>query len=137
MRVDFAFLCDAAAESQGRIHALGIGLEQIGAPSLPAVHPRAVAVIRFSFTRADAGVRQFSVHVRDADGREAITPIEGNLTLTVGEQATLMRANMVIELQRLELRSYGPHEVQVHIDGDEVVALRFEVAQMNPPAQTA
>ncbi len=133
MRVDFAFLCDAAAESNGRIHALGIGLEQVGAHSLPAVHPRAVAVIRFAFSRDDAGAREFSVRVRDADGREAIEPVRGEMTLTVAEDAAQMRANMVIELQQLTLRAYGPHEVQVRIDGEEVVALRFEVVPVAPP----
>jgi len=133
MRVDFAFLCDSAAESNGKIHALGIGLEQIGAHSLPAVHPRAVAVMRFSFSRGDVGLHDFVVHVRDADGREAIAPVEGEMTLTMADEASQMRANMVIELQQLTLHAYGPHEVQVRIDGEEAVALRFEVVPVPAP----
>ncbi|MDO9445374.1 MAG: hypothetical protein Q7K37_08645 [Dehalococcoidia bacterium] len=134
MRVDFAFLCDSAAESNGKIHALGIGLEQIGATSLPAVHPRAVAVVRFSFSRDDVGLLDFVVYVRDADWREAITPVQGEMALTMADEASQMRANMVIELQQLTLQAYGPHEVQVRVDGDEAVALRFEVVPM--PAST-
>jgi hypothetical protein len=133
MRVDFAFLCDAAAESNGKIHAVGIGIEQIGATSMPAVHPKAVAVIRFSFTRADEGTRKFAVRVRDADGREVIPPVEGEINLAVPDETVQMRANMVIELQQMQIQAYGPHEVQVRIDGDEVVALRFEVVHAGGP----
>ena len=37
MRLDFAFLCDYA-DASGKVHALGIGVDNIYAPQVPARH---------------------------------------------------------------------------------------------------
>jgi len=132
MQLDYAFLCDAAAESGGKIHALGIGFERITLRQLPAVHPRAVAVMRFSFTRADIGSHAFRVRVSDADGRDVTGPIEGHLTLQLSDDADRGRANMVVELVQMDLRTAGPHEVAIAVGGRELVSLPFEV--FVPPA---
>ncbi len=127
MQVDFAFLCDAAAESGGKIHALGIGFERITIRQLPAVHPRAVAVVRFAFNRGDLGAHPFRVRVSDADGRDVGVPVEGQLTLQLPEDADRGRANMVVELVQLDLRVAGPHEVAITVGGRELATLPFEV----------
>ena len=129
MQVDFAFLCDAATESGGKVHALGIGFERITVRSLPVVHPRAVAVLRFAFTRGDTGEHRFRVRVSDADGRDIAPPVEGQVTLSLGEEASGGKANMIVDLVQLDLRNQGPHEVNVSIDGQEIVSLPFEVTQ--------
>lgn len=127
MQVDYAFLCDAAAESGGKIHALGIGFERITMRSLPAVHPRAVAVVRFSFNRSDLGAHPFRVRISDADGRDVTQPVEGQLTLALAPDTDRGRANMVVELVQMDLRTAGPHEVAITIDGRELATLPFEV----------
>ncbi len=129
MQVDFAFLCDAATESGGKVHALGIGFERISVRALPATHPRAVAVVRFAFTRADAGEHRFRVRVSDADGRDIAPAVEGQVNLAVGDDASGGKANMIVDLVQLDLRTSGPHEVNVSLDGQEVVSLPFEVVQ--------
>ncbi|MGE3960681.1 MAG: hypothetical protein AB7F65_03265 [Dehalococcoidia bacterium] len=127
MQVDYAFLCDAAAESGGKIHALGIGFERITVRQLPAVHPRAVAVVRFAFNRDDLGARPFRVRVSDGDGRDVSQPVEGQLTLQLAEDADRGRANMVVELLQLDLQTAGPHEVSITVGGRELAGLPFEV----------
>lgn len=127
MHIDFAFLCDAASESGGKVHALGIGFERITVRSLPVVHPRAVAVVRFAFNRDDEGVHDFRVLVSDSDGRDVGPPVEGQVTLAVGDDDTGGKANMIMDLVQLELRTYGPHEVSVTIDGRPFASLPFEV----------
>lgn len=127
MQVDFAFLCDAAAESDGKVHALGIGFERITVQRLPAVHPRCVAVVRFAYTRADTGSHPFRIRVLDADGRDVTPPVEGHINLELAADVDRGRANMIVDLAQLELRSIGPHEVSVTLDDREFVALSFEV----------
>ncbi len=129
MQVDFAFLCDAATESGGKVHAIGIGFERINVRALPVVHPRAVAVVRFGFTRGDAGDHYFRVRVSDGDGRDIAPPVEGQVSLQVGEESSGGKANMIVDLVQLDLRTQGPHEVNVTIDGQELVSLPFEVVQ--------
>jgi hypothetical protein len=127
MQVDYAFLCDAAAESGGKIHALGIGFERITLRQLPAVHPRAVAVVRFSFHLDDLGALPFRVRVSDADGRDVATPVEGQTTLALPEDTDRGRANIVVELVQMDLRTAGPHEVVIALAGQELASLPFEV----------
>ncbi|MEX1022567.1 MAG: hypothetical protein WD800_06480 [Dehalococcoidia bacterium] len=127
MQIDFAFLCDAASESSGKVHAIGIGFERISVRSLPVVHPRAVAVVRFGFTRADEGEHPFTLSVLDADGRDVVPKVNGQVNLTVGEESSGGKANMIVDLVQLDLQSYGPHEVTVTFDGREFVSLPFEV----------
>ncbi|MCK9486966.1 MAG: hypothetical protein M0R73_09785 [Dehalococcoidia bacterium] len=129
MQVDFAFLCDAATESGGKVHALGIGFERITVRTLPVVHPRAVAVVRFGFNRSDTGEHAFRVRVSDADGRDIAPPVEGQINLNVGDEVG-GKANMIVDLVQLDLRTQGPHEVNVTLDGQEIVSLPFEVVQV-------
>lgn len=127
MQIDFAFLCDAATEGAGKVHAIGIGFERISVRSLPVVHPRAVAVVRFAFTRADVGEHPFTLRVLDGEGRHVVPQVEGNVKLTVSDDASGGRANMIVDLVQLDLQNYGPHEVTVTFDGREFVSLPFEV----------
>lgn len=127
MQIDYAFLCDAAAESGGKVHAIGIGFERITVQRLPAVHPRAVAVVRFGFTRSDAGPHTFRLRVLNADGADVAPPVEGQINLTLGEDADRGKANMIMDLVQMDLQTAGPHEVSVTVDGQELVALPFEV----------
>lgn len=129
MQVDFAFLCDAATESGGKVHALGIGFERITVRALPVVHPRAVAVVRFGFNRSDVGEHSFRVRVSDGDGRDIAPPVEGQVNLSVGDEGG-GKANMIVDLVQLDLRTQGPHEVIVALDGQEIVSLPFEVVQV-------
>lgn len=133
MQVDYAFLCDAAAESGGKIHALGIGFERIGVRQLPSVHPRAVAVVRFSFNRDDLGAHTFRVRVSDGDGRDVSSPVEGTINLALPEDGDRGRANMVLDLLQLDFRTAGPHEVAVTVGDRELVSLPFEVVVAEAP----
>lgn len=127
MQLDYAFLCDAAAESGGKIHALGIGFERITIRQLPAVHPRAVAVVRFTFNRDDLGSNAFRVRVSDGDGRDVATPVEGQINLALPENTDRGRANIVVELVQMDLQTAGPHEVAITLAGRELASLPFEV----------
>ncbi|MDA0271600.1 MAG: hypothetical protein O2798_10720 [Chloroflexi bacterium] len=127
MQVDFAFLCDAAAESGGKVHAIGIGFERINVQQLPASHPKCVAVVRFAYTRADLGPHGFRLRVLDGDGRDVFPGVEGRIDLELPADADRARGNMIMELAQLEFQTSGPHEVTITLDDREFVSLPFEV----------
>jgi hypothetical protein len=129
MHLDFAFLCDAATETGGKLNALGLGIDRLNAGTLPAVHSRMMLVARFSYTRDDVGDHAFTIRITDADGREVGRVVNGNMNLKMAENTTLARANLLVDLMNLEFNTYGPHEAVVTIDGDEMVNLPLEVAR--------
>ncbi len=77
MRVDYAFLCDAATEYGGKVNALGIGIDRLGVSTLPATHPRLTLVARLVFEDASGASLPFLGPIVDADGREVLPPVEG------------------------------------------------------------
>ena len=132
MRVDFAFLCDAATESAGKLFALGIGIDHLQVRELPARHPRLTFVARLSFDASEGGRRRFQIRFVDADGRAVTAAVDGELAVTVPPGVTEAKANLIVDLVNLEFTAQGPHELSLLVGDDEVVTLPLEV--VNTPA---
>lgn len=128
MRVEYAFLCDAATEHGGKVNALGIGIDHLGVQALPATHPRLalVAHLRFEDAEDDAAV-PFRVQMVDADGRDVITPVEGRFQVAAAPGRRLEGANLLVDLQNLQFTTTGPHEVQLWSAGGVIATLPIEV----------
>ena len=128
MEIDYAFLCDAATEHQGKLNALGIGVDQLSAATLPATHPRLTFVARLRFEPEDDGERHFAVRAMDADGHE-MGCVEGEMFVHFAPEDRMTGANLVVDLVNLEFTAAGPHEVSLTIDGEDVVMLPLEVSR--------
>lgn len=130
MDLGFAFLCDSAQDSGGKLHALGIGVDMLHAGSLPAVHPHLSLVVRFSYGSADEGDHEFSIAVLDADGKNVVAPVGGQMTLRLNGEDTRGGANLVVDLQNAQFTTYGPHEVSVSVDGHAFATLPIAVRRI-------
>ena len=118
MDLEFAFLSDFAEESGGKLHALGIGVDTIHAAEVPARHPQLTMVAQIRYSVAEAGTHRLEVSGYDADGKEIIDRIEGDMPLppvTGGTSGDGARAG---EPRRRELprlrRSLVPPRAQRH-----------------------
>lgn len=130
MDLGFAFLCDAAQDSGGKLHALGIGVDALHAASLPAVHPRLSVVVRFMYRAEDVGDHEFSIAVLDADGKSVVPPVSGQMTLRLNADETSGGANLVVDLQNTQFTTYGPHEVAISLDGRDLAMLPLAVKRL-------
>lgn len=130
MDLGFAFLCDAAQDSGGKLHALGIGVDALHAASLPAIHPHLSLVVRFAYGSDDVGDHQFSIAVLDADGKNVVSPVGGQMTLRLNGDDTTGGANLVVDLQNAQFTTYGPHEVAVSVDGRDFATLPIAVKRL-------
>lgn len=130
MDLGFAFLCDAAQDSGGKLHALGIGVDVLHAASMPAVHARLSLVVRFAYGREDEGSHDFSIAVLDADGKDVVAPVGGQMTLRLNGEDTAGGANLVVDLQNAQFTTYGPHEVSVKVDGRVIAMLPLAVRRL-------
>ena len=127
MRVEFAFLCDAATEAAGKMNALVIGVDRLHVRELPVRHSRLVLVTRLAYGPPEVGAKRFVIKVVDADGRPVIEPVRGEMRLSMAEGATVARANLMVDVTNTEFRHYGPHEVSVTLDGEELLTMPLEV----------
>ena len=127
MRVDFAFLCDAATEAGGKLNALGIGIDRLLVRELPQTHRRLVVVMRVSFEPEDAGEQPFVIELIGPDGSNVAPMVQGQLNVQMAEGAGGTRANMIIEIANAQFKSVGPHEAKLSIGGGEVAVLPLEV----------
>ena len=130
MNVEYAFLCDYA-ESGNKLTAVGIGIDSIHAEFVPAVHMQLFAVLALKFTAIETQrMRAFEMHVQDADARDIIEPLTGNLDTEAPTEGMNYRTHRIVNgLYGLKLEQFGDYQVSWLIDGIEVHALHFRVAQ--------
>ena len=127
MRVDFAFLCDAATEAGGKLNALGIGIDRFLVRELPQTHRRLVVVTRVSFDVEDAGEQPFAIKLMCPDCSNVAPMVQGQMNVQLAEGAGGTRANMIIEIANAQFKSVGPHEAKLSIGGGEAAVLPLEV----------
>ena len=127
MEVKFAFLCDFAEESGGKVHARGVGVDQIQTPVVPATHPQLSVVVAFSYEGSDAGTQALAIRVIDADGHGIIPSIEGHLTLN-DPGGAVGQGRVLFQLTGVQFQRYGDYAVEVAIAGVSVASLPLTVA---------
>ncbi len=128
MDVDFAFLADYAAESGGKLNALGVGIDRLLAETLPATHPVMTLAARIRYSSAEAGDKQLSVRIVDADGGNVIPPIDRSLSLGVPEGLT-GTAQIVIQLHGVRFEAFGQYAIQLAVGGQSIANLDLSVVE--------
>jgi hypothetical protein len=126
MECEFAFLCDFA-EQDRKLHAVGIGWETIQARELPHRQPNMGIVARLRGSVAEAGTKDVSVRLIDADGEDVIPAI--NQTLKFEPRGIEGHVNLVVQLTNVQFKSYGSYAVYVTVGGEQKARLSFSVAQ--------
>ena len=133
MNVEYAFLCDYA-DPGPKLTAVGIGIDSIYAPSVPAQHPQLFAVLclRFSLNETRRA-RSFEMFLQDADGRDVIPPIQVSAEVPAPAEGMTHSAHRLVHgMYGLNFQKFGDYQVVWVMDGTEVHAVHFRVVQ--PPA---
>jgi hypothetical protein len=131
MQIDYAFICDYA-EARDKVNALGIGFDTIYAQKLPVRHPHFSVVTQLRFSLTESGSKSVVVHLIDADGKDIIPAINGNIAVNPPPVGTLeSTARLVMEFGNVEFKDYGNCSVRVNIEGHEVVSIPIRIAE--PP----
>ena len=127
MDVDYAFLCDAAQDSGGKLHALGIGIDRLIGSELPVTRPIMVAVVQVRYSVAEVGSKELAIRVVDADGGNVIPPIDSRVEFGEPQPGVPGVARYVIELAGLTFPHYGDYAIHVAVGGQEVANLPLSV----------
>ncbi len=126
MNTDFAFICDAA-EAGAKINALGIGFDTIYAAQVPVRHPHFSLVLQLRASVAEAGQKRIEVSLLDEDGKNLISPVQGQFNLPRTEGRTYTIGRFVMEFNNVEFKAYGLFTVAVTVESMEIASIPFRV----------
>lgn len=137
--LDFAFLADAAEANPGRkFYVLGGGIDAIGAPSFPVVHPNMSLVLRLlvSSTEVDMDHR-LEIRLIDADGGE-LARVDGNFNARgrpdPGREIALP---LVMNLVNTRFQAAGDYSVEILVDGEHAKSLPLRLHKVAPQGPQA
>lgn len=127
MQCKYAFLCDYAQDSGGKVHAIGIGWDTIFAGALPATHPSMCFVASLHGSVAESGTKQIELRLIDADGENVIPPIEAQLPFEVQPPRLEGTINLVVQLAGIQLPKLGAYAIHMLSQGHEMTSVSFRV----------
>jgi hypothetical protein len=128
-------LCDAATQAGGGLNILGT-FDTIFSSQLPATHPQCSIAVRLRFEKIEEGEHRIRVNVVDEDGRLVMPSFDLNVNVRMDEEAQSVSVNWVINIQRLQFRSYGQYAIHLAVDGRSEATLPLFVRQapQGPPS---
>lgn len=129
MDIEVFTLCDAATDSGGKLNLLG-AFDSIFTKSLPAVHPQCAIALRLRFSRIEAGKHKIKISLIDADGKPVVPPFDAEMNVAFKGGEASLAANVIMNLQRLQVREEGEYSIDLAIDGrhEKSVPLLVKVA---------
>ena len=137
MQLQFAFVCDAAEESGGKLHALGIGIDALVAPAVPVRHASITFVASVSYSRPEAGTKPVSFGCMDADGHDIVGPVEMSQEFPAPSAGTEASTRFSFNALNTEFPSYGDYVWYLTVGQQEMARVPLKVMERpGPPAST-
>ena len=138
MEVNFAFLCDYADPSGGKITAVGLGFDTIYATRIPTTHPLFFSVISIKFSSTEAGPKQVGMRLIDDDGNNVVPPLDATINIDSPPPGFLYRNQQIaLAMPGVTFPHYGDYAVSWLVNGQEIKVLPLKVAQPPRPPTTA
>jgi hypothetical protein len=136
VEVIYAFLCDYADNTGGKLDAIGVGIDTIYAPAIPTRHPLMYAVIALRFSMLEVGEKRLDVHIIDADGNDVVPPLKTTLNVQPPPPGYIYRVQRIaLGLFGTEFPRYGDYQVSWLVDGQEAKTVPLKV--VTPPSSSA
>lgn len=128
MKVELLAMCDAATDSAGKLNILGV-YDTIGAPKMPAVHPRCAIVLKIRFERIERGEHRLKLNIIDEDGAPVIPSLEAPLNVTFPNAQPSATAQMILDLHNVKFTRFGQFAIDLAVDGRQEATIPLFVRQ--------
>ena len=128
MQVEIFSLCDAATADIGKLNILG-AFDTIWAANIPVVHPQCAIALRIRFESIERGDHRVTVDFVDLDGRHIIPTANGTINISFPDQQRSGSANLILNIQMLQLQRFGEYSIDLAIDGRREAAIPLFVMQ--------
>ena len=132
MFVEIFSLCDAATSEAGKLNILG-AFDTIWARGFPIAYPHCAIAMRLRFSSLEKGEHQVDVRFIDEDGKNVLPPAGGKLQIDTPDGHRSTSANLILNIQSLNLVKPGECSVELSIDGQLAVSLPLFIKQMATP----
>ncbi len=126
MEVETFVLCDAATDYRGKLNILGT-FDTIFAAQLPVVWPHCALALRVRFSKIEEGPHQVRISFIDGDGSPVLPPLDGKMEIRCGPKSPTMAANLILNMDRLELKKAGEYSIHLAVDGRQEKSLPLYV----------
>jgi hypothetical protein len=117
MEIEIFTLCDFAQDNNSKLTIVGT-FDSINAKQFPVQHPACTVACRLRFSAKEAGNHDFKLRVIDADAKELIQPITGNINIPVPSNGQFASLNFVFNFNQLQFTKTGRFSFELYIDGD-------------------
>lgn len=133
MDIEVFAICDAATDTYGKLNLLG-AFDTLMAGTFPIVHPQCSIALRVRFRRIEQGQHRLTLHLVNEDGQMVIPPMEGTIGVQVPPNQTSAVANIILQLQNIQIEKPGEYAANLAIDGRQMGSLPVFVRQMQQQA---
>jgi len=138
LEVNFAFLCDYADQSGGKMSAIGLGFDTIYAVNVPVRHSLFFSVISIKFSATEAGPKRVGMHLIDEDGNNIVPPLDTTINVSSPAPGFLYRNQQIaLAMHGITFPRYGDYTVSWLVGGQEIKVVPLKVAQPPAPPTTA
>jgi hypothetical protein len=117
MEIEIFTLADFAQDNSSKLTIVGT-FDSIHSKQFPATHPVCSVACRLRFAAKESGSHEFRLRLIDADGKETIKAIEGNINIANPPNGQFSSINIVVNFNQLQFEKAGRYSFELYIDGD-------------------
>lgn len=129
MEIEIFTLADFAQDNNSKLTIVGT-FDSINTKQFPVMHPACTLATRLRFSTKETGPHEFKLRLIDAEGKELIQPVEGNINIGNPPNGQVSSMNIVINFNQLKFEKEGRYSFELYIDGEWRSGLPLFLNQM-------
>jgi hypothetical protein len=130
MEIEIFTLADFAQDNQSKLTIVGT-FDSIQAKQFPMQHPACAIACRLRFAAKETGAHEFKLRLINAEGKETIQPIEGNINIGAPPNGQFSSINIVVNFNQLQFEKADRYSFELYIDGDWKSGLPLFLNEVN------
>ena len=115
METEIFTLCDFAQDNSGKLTVVGT-FDGIHAKQFPFVQPAFYVALRLRFSVKETGEHEIKLRLIDAEGKEVIKPIQGQLNINAPNNGQYSAINMVFNFSQMKFEKPGRYSFELYMD---------------------
>ena len=117
MEIEIFTLADFAQDNNSKLTVVGT-FDAIQVKQFPVQHPSCSIACRLRFGNKEIGQHDFKLRLTDANAKEILQPIEGNINIGTPPNGQFAAINIVINFNQLQFEKPGRYSFELYIDGE-------------------